>query len=76
MQTELRRSTRRGTFQGTGVRHRHDAVLTISDAGVKSSSISTLSELGWAAFPPPDPSPPPVVGGKAVGGSPPVVIGG
>jgi uncharacterized secreted protein with C-terminal beta-propeller domain len=54
-----------------------DAVLTISDAGVKSSSIATLSELGWAAFPPPDPSPPisggGVVGGGVVGGSLPVI---
>lgn len=40
-----------------------DAVLTISDAGVKSSNISTLADIGWAAFPPPDPSPPPAVGG-------------
>jgi uncharacterized secreted protein with C-terminal beta-propeller domain len=53
-----------------------DAVLTISDAGVKASSISTLSELGWAAFPPPDVVPPGVVGsGGAVGGSP-LIIGG
>ena len=29
------------------------AVLTVSDAGVKSSSLTTLSELGWVAFPPP-----------------------
>jgi uncharacterized secreted protein with C-terminal beta-propeller domain len=28
------------------------AVLTVSDAGVKSSSLATLAELGWAAFPP------------------------
>jgi uncharacterized secreted protein with C-terminal beta-propeller domain len=38
-----------------------DAVLTISDAGVKASNISTLADVGWAAFPPPEPSPP-VVG--------------
>ena len=37
------------------------AVLTVSDAGVKSSSLSTLAELGWAAFPPPEqPEPKPV----------------
>jgi uncharacterized secreted protein with C-terminal beta-propeller domain len=38
-----------------------DAVLTISDAGVKASNISTLADVGWTAFPPPEPSPP-VVG--------------
>ena len=38
-----------------------DAVLTVSDAGVKSSSLATLAELGWAAFPPPaSPEPKPV----------------
>ena len=38
-----------------------NAVLTVSDAGVKSSSLSTLVELGWAAFPPPEqPEPKPV----------------
>ena len=38
-----------------------DAVLTVSDAGVKSSSLTTLAELGWAAFPPPaEPEPKPV----------------
>ena len=30
-----------------------DSVLTVSDAGVKSSSLATLAERGWAAFPPP-----------------------
>ena len=30
-----------------------DTVLTVSDAGVKSSSLATLGELGWSAFPPP-----------------------
>jgi uncharacterized secreted protein with C-terminal beta-propeller domain len=35
-----------------------DAVLTISDAGVKASNISTLADVGWAACPPPEPSPP------------------
>ncbi len=29
------------------------SVLTVSDAGVKSSSLTTLAEQGWAAFPPP-----------------------
>jgi uncharacterized secreted protein with C-terminal beta-propeller domain len=29
------------------------SVLTVSDAGVKSSSLATLAEQGWAAFPPP-----------------------
>ena len=40
-----------------------DAVLTVSDAGVKSSSLATLAERGWAAFPPPaqpEPRPRPV----------------
>jgi uncharacterized secreted protein with C-terminal beta-propeller domain len=37
------------------------AVLTVSDAGVKSSSLTTLAELGWSAFPPPEqPEPKPV----------------
>ena len=30
-----------------------DSVLTVSDAGVKSSSLATLAERGWAAFPTP-----------------------
>jgi uncharacterized secreted protein with C-terminal beta-propeller domain len=30
-----------------------DAVLTVSDAGVKASSLSTLASLGWAALPEP-----------------------
>ena len=29
-----------------------DSVITVSDAGVKSSSLVTLAERGWAAFPP------------------------
>ena len=38
-----------------------NTVLTVSDAGVKSSSLATLAELGWAAFPPPEqPEPRPV----------------
>ncbi len=31
-----------------------DAVLTVSDAGVRSSSLATLADQGWAAFPQPD----------------------
>jgi hypothetical protein len=31
------------------------SVLTVSDAGVKSSSLATLTEQGWAAFPAPEP---------------------
>jgi uncharacterized secreted protein with C-terminal beta-propeller domain len=37
-----------------------DSVLTVSDAGVESSSLSTLADQGWAAFPaPPQPKPQP-----------------
>ncbi len=32
-------------------------VLTVSDAGVEASSLTTLAPLGWAAFPPADPPP-------------------
>ena len=28
-----------------------DSVLTVSDNGVKTSSLATLAERGWAAFP-------------------------
>ncbi len=46
-----------GKLSGTpGVRRSlvvRDSVLTVSDAGVKSSSLATLAERGWAAFPPP-----------------------
>jgi hypothetical protein len=41
---------------GPGIRRSlvvRDAVLTVSDAGVKASSLTTLAELGWAAFPAP-----------------------
>jgi hypothetical protein len=31
-----------------------DDVLTVSDAGVKASSLATLADRGWAAFPQPD----------------------
>jgi uncharacterized secreted protein with C-terminal beta-propeller domain len=40
-----------------------DSVLTVSDAGVESSSLATLADQGWAAFPapqPPKPGPQPV----------------
>ena len=47
----------RGKLEWTpGVRRSlvvRSAVLTVSDAGVKSSSLTSLAELGWAAFPPP-----------------------
>ena len=47
----------RGRLEWTpGVRRSlvvRNAVLTVSDAGVKSSSLTSLEELGWAAFPPP-----------------------
>jgi uncharacterized secreted protein with C-terminal beta-propeller domain len=32
-----------------------DSVVTVSETGVKSSSLATLAERGWAAFPPPKP---------------------
>jgi uncharacterized secreted protein with C-terminal beta-propeller domain len=31
-----------------------DAVVTVSDAGVRSSSLETLAQQGWVAFPAPD----------------------
>jgi uncharacterized secreted protein with C-terminal beta-propeller domain len=31
-----------------------DSVLTVSENGVMSSSLATLAERGWAAFPPPE----------------------
>ncbi|MDX6413845.1 MAG: hypothetical protein QOH23_1255, partial [Gaiellaceae bacterium] len=43
-----------------------DAVLTISDAGVRSNNISTLDDLGWVSFPAPDPPPPPGVGSGGI----------
>jgi uncharacterized secreted protein with C-terminal beta-propeller domain len=36
-----------------------DTVLTVSDAGVESSSLATLGPLGWAAFPAVEPKLPP-----------------
>jgi hypothetical protein len=45
------------------------AVLTVSTSGVKASSLSTLANLGWAAFPaPPAPTPVPLPGGVNSGG--------
>jgi uncharacterized secreted protein with C-terminal beta-propeller domain len=35
-----------------------DSVLTVSDAGVESSSLATFAEQGWTAFPQPQPGPP------------------
>ncbi|HXH89092.1 MAG TPA: beta-propeller domain-containing protein [Gaiellaceae bacterium] len=43
-------SFRAGVCRSLVVRN---AVLTVSDAGVKSSSLATLAELGWASFPAP-----------------------
>ena len=37
-----------------------DTVLTVSNSGVKSNSLSTFANLGWAAFPAPAPGPVPV----------------
>jgi hypothetical protein len=34
-----------------------DSVLTISDAGVRSSSLATFADQGWAAFPLPESAP-------------------
>jgi uncharacterized secreted protein with C-terminal beta-propeller domain len=34
-----------------------NTVVTVSDAGVESSSLDTLAKLGWASFPPPAPAP-------------------
>jgi Beta propeller domain len=34
-----------------------DDILTVSDAGAKASSLATLAERGWVAFPPPEPTP-------------------
>jgi hypothetical protein len=35
------------------------SVFTVSDAGVRASSIDTLAPLGWATFPAPPPEPVP-----------------
>ncbi len=42
-------------------------VVTVSDAGVKTSSLSSLADQGWAAFPAP-PQPKPVPGGGVTSG--------
>ena len=39
-----------------------DTLLTVSSAGVESNDLSTLADLGWAAFPQPSPEPVPVPG--------------
>ena len=39
-----------------------DTVLTVSTAGIKSNSLSTFANLGWAAFPVIQPGPVPKVG--------------
>jgi uncharacterized secreted protein with C-terminal beta-propeller domain len=47
--------------RGAGIRRSlvvRDSVLTVSDAGVESSSLATLAEQGWAAFPVPEPPKP------------------
>ena len=47
---------KRPEYYSMGIRRSlvmRDTVLTVSDSGVKSSSLATLSELGWAAFPQP-----------------------
>jgi hypothetical protein len=35
-----------------------DSVVTVSDSGVKTSSLATLVERGWTAFPPAQPPQP------------------
>lgn len=40
-----------------------NALLTVSDAGVEASSLASLANLGWAAFPTPAPTPVPLPGG-------------
>ena len=47
---------KRPEYYSMGIRRSlvmRDTVLTVSDSGVKSSSLATLAELGWAAFPQP-----------------------
>jgi uncharacterized secreted protein with C-terminal beta-propeller domain len=44
-----------------------DELLTVSDAGVKASTLSSLANVGWIAFPtPPQPTPVPLPSGVAV----------
>ena len=33
----------------------YDSVVTVSETGVKASSLATLAERGWVAFPPAEP---------------------
>ena len=54
---EVGRVTQSGSIRRSFVVR--DAVLTVSDAGVESSSLATLAQLGWAAFPPGEPHLPP-----------------
>jgi uncharacterized secreted protein with C-terminal beta-propeller domain len=55
-----------GNLQGTPTIRRAlvagGSLLTVSDAGVKASTMDTLSDRGWTAFPPPSPGPVPVPG--------------
>ncbi|MEJ7792620.1 MAG: beta-propeller domain-containing protein [Gaiellaceae bacterium] len=47
---------KRPEYYSMGIRRSlvmRDTVLTVSDSGVKSSSLATLAEVGWAAFPQP-----------------------
>src|SRR5689334_2229308 len=53
-----------GNLQGTPQIRRAlvaaGSLLTVSDAGVKASSLDSLADRGWAAFPPPAPGPVPL----------------
>jgi hypothetical protein len=55
-----------GNLQGTPSIRRAlvaaGSLLTVSDAGVKASTMDTLADRGWTAFPPPAPGPVPVPG--------------
>jgi uncharacterized secreted protein with C-terminal beta-propeller domain len=44
-----------------------DDVLTVSTAGVKSSTLSTLADVGWVPFPAVQPTPVPLPAGAATG---------
>ena len=49
-----------------------DELLTVSEAGVKASSLSSLADVGWIAFPtPPQPTPVPLPAAGASSGSTP-----
>ena len=61
-----------GELGGTPVIRRSlvvgSTVVTVSDAGVKTSSLASLVDQGWAAFPaPPPPKPTPGIGATAGG---------